>query len=130
MPLREEFERNGKWLFRWRSYLPVLIYALVFAALARASWWASETPAFIPKPYRWRRSELPFSMRTVLRREYSAVFAIGASFAVIDIVENFVVGGELRLDPLEAGVFGVAAVCYAVLLSVKRRTRLLHVDGR
>jgi len=25
MPLHEEFERSGNWLFRWRSYLPVLL---------------------------------------------------------------------------------------------------------
>ncbi|HET7321688.1 MAG TPA: isoprenylcysteine carboxylmethyltransferase family protein, partial [Longimicrobiaceae bacterium] len=28
MPLREDFERSGLWLFRWRSYLPVLFLLL------------------------------------------------------------------------------------------------------
>ncbi|HET8656694.1 MAG TPA: isoprenylcysteine carboxylmethyltransferase family protein [Longimicrobiaceae bacterium] len=28
MPLREDFERSGLWLFRWRSYLPVVILLL------------------------------------------------------------------------------------------------------
>lgn len=31
MPLREDFERSGNWLFRWRSFLPVI--ALVAFAL-------------------------------------------------------------------------------------------------
>ena len=25
MPLREEFAASGQWLFRWRSYLPVVL---------------------------------------------------------------------------------------------------------
>ncbi len=33
MALREEFERTGNWLFRWRSYLPLLMAGLVLAAL-------------------------------------------------------------------------------------------------
>ncbi len=34
MPLIEEFERSGNWLFRWRSYLPMLFLPLVFLAVA------------------------------------------------------------------------------------------------
>jgi protein-S-isoprenylcysteine O-methyltransferase Ste14 len=33
MALREDFERQGNWLFRWRSYLPLLIIPLFFIAL-------------------------------------------------------------------------------------------------
>jgi protein-S-isoprenylcysteine O-methyltransferase Ste14 len=32
MPLREEFERTGNWLFRWRSYLPIVLAACLLAA--------------------------------------------------------------------------------------------------
>lgn len=30
MPLREEFEQQGTWLFRWRSFLPLLLLPFVF----------------------------------------------------------------------------------------------------
>jgi protein-S-isoprenylcysteine O-methyltransferase Ste14 len=33
MALREEFERTGNWLFRWRSYLPLLLIGLFLPAL-------------------------------------------------------------------------------------------------
>jgi len=33
MPLREEFESSGNWLFRWRSYLPLLMLSLTVIAL-------------------------------------------------------------------------------------------------
>jgi protein-S-isoprenylcysteine O-methyltransferase Ste14 len=33
MPLIEELEASGRWLFRWRSYLPLVMLALLFASL-------------------------------------------------------------------------------------------------
>ncbi len=33
MPLREEFETTGKWLFRWRSYLPIVLIILIFPGI-------------------------------------------------------------------------------------------------
>lgn len=33
MTLREEFERSGNWLFRWRSYLPLIVIAIFLLAL-------------------------------------------------------------------------------------------------
>lgn len=35
MPLLEEFERSGAWLFRCRSYLPLLFLPLIILAVAR-----------------------------------------------------------------------------------------------
>ena len=33
MALREEMEATGNWLFRWRSYLPLALLALLLAGL-------------------------------------------------------------------------------------------------
>ena len=33
MALREEYEKIGNWLFRWRSYLPLLVLGLAFIAM-------------------------------------------------------------------------------------------------
>lgn len=38
MALREEFEQVGQWLFRWRSYLPLLMFGLVLLALRHFSY--------------------------------------------------------------------------------------------
>lgn len=32
--LRDEFEREGNWLFRWRSYVPLLLAVVLFSALS------------------------------------------------------------------------------------------------
>ena len=34
MPLLEELEASGNWLFRWRSYLPLIFTVAIFAALS------------------------------------------------------------------------------------------------
>lgn len=33
MPLREDFESTGSWLFRWRSYLPLIVIGIFLLAL-------------------------------------------------------------------------------------------------
>lgn len=38
MALIEEFQNQGKWLFRWRSYLPLMLLALLGAAFKQSEW--------------------------------------------------------------------------------------------
>ena len=33
MEIQEEFEKTGKWLFRWRSYLPLALIPLFLLAM-------------------------------------------------------------------------------------------------
>ena len=33
MPMIEEFAKSGNWLFRWRSYLPLLLLAIILSSL-------------------------------------------------------------------------------------------------
>jgi hypothetical protein len=33
MALKEEFERVGNWLFRWRSYLPLLLAGIILTGM-------------------------------------------------------------------------------------------------
>ena len=35
MAMREEFETSGAWLFRWRSYVPLLLLALLLWVVHR-----------------------------------------------------------------------------------------------
>jgi protein-S-isoprenylcysteine O-methyltransferase Ste14 len=92
--------------------------------------WASATPAFLPRFACWRRPELPFSRRSVLKREYSGVFAMVACFAVLDTIGETRVRGELAVDPFWATLFIATLVLYVTLIAVKRHTRLLKVPGR
>lgn len=251
MALREEIERSGNWLFRWRSYLPLLLFvpvllglrhftypegrheldlaweavclAVSLAGLAvrvvtightpagtsgrntgegqvaatlnttglyslvrhplylgnylmwlgvalfpRAAWvalavsaafwlyyerimfaeeeflrrrfgaafeaWAARTPAFLPRPFgaraAWVSPALPFSWRNVLRREYSGLFGLIASFTLCEVVGDAAVQGRLHADAVWVALFGASAAAYVTLRFLKRRTGVLHVAGR
>jgi hypothetical protein len=60
--------------------------------------WAASTPAFFPNFKQWRAPELAFSLRNVLRREYSALCGILTAFAVLELVEHLVIERTLKLD--------------------------------
>lgn len=47
MALREEFTKQGDWLFRWRSYLPLLLLPLAGLALLESA----QTPLMFGYPY-------------------------------------------------------------------------------
>jgi len=249
MALREELEKQGNWLFRWRSYLPLLIVPLFFIALyssasvtledsepARKYWevfcfvlsvlgfaircttvafvpsgtsgrntkeqiasvlnttgiysvvrhplylgnliiilglllyirvwwfamvgalmfwiyyeriafaeeeflrrkfgdayvdWADKTPAFLPRYANWNRPNLTFSLRKVLKREYSGFFAIIASFTCLNILEGiFINARNPRIDPGWVVLFCVGLIIYLTLRTLKKKTRILDVPGR
>lgn len=92
--------------------------------------WAWRTPVFFPDPRLWRRPALPYCWRTVLRREYSVVLLVGAIFFVIDVLERLLVEQRLGIDGRWLAVLMAAFSIYAVLRTLKKRTRLLHVAGR
>jgi protein-S-isoprenylcysteine O-methyltransferase Ste14 len=52
--------------------------------------WAARTPAFLPRWSLWRPSALPFSLRNVLKQEYSGLFALAVGFVFADWVDDYV----------------------------------------
>jgi protein-S-isoprenylcysteine O-methyltransferase Ste14 len=92
--------------------------------------WAARTPVFFPVLTQWRSPELPFALRTVLRREYSGLFGAAAAFAVVDLVREHATRGYWTLDPLWQSTLAVSAAGYVLLRLLKHRTRWLRVEGR
>lgn len=96
--------------------------------------WAALTPTFVPRPHRWPRDwrppALPFSARTVLRREYTGVFALVATFTLLELVGDSLTAGRPALALAWMDAFVATAIAYVLLRLLKRRTRLLHVAGR
>lgn len=92
--------------------------------------WAHATPAFWPDLRKWRRPSLPFSFRSVLQKESSALPAVVSSFTFLDIVGDLAVERKLELDLGWGIAFSVALVVYLILRFLRKWTRLLHVEGR
>jgi len=92
--------------------------------------WANPTPAFLPRFTGWKRPELPFSLRTVLRREYPGLFGICASFFALEAYQRVAIQGQWRPNPLWTGIFLTGLVVFVALRTLKRKTTLLMVEGR
>jgi len=243
MPLKEEMERQGNWLFRWRSYLPLallplLAWALVDAGFARqtsAPWdlvslgvaslgflvriltvgcvpagtsgrnvarqvayqlnstgiystvrhplylgnffmatgvilflrspwftvvfalvywmyyerimfaeeeylrgryrqayvrWASRIPAIIPSFRHYVPAVLPFSLRTVLRREYPGLLGLATAFTALAAIRSVLSQGKLDPGPGWVFFFGTSVLLALVLRTLKHRTSYLSLAGR
>lgn len=100
--------------------------------------WAARTPTFWPSPRtvaealtgRWARPGLPFSARNVLKREYSGVLAVAVLFALVDVLGGWIAEHRASLDQFGASVLAVGAFVYVLLRTLKRRTRVLDIEGR
>lgn len=92
--------------------------------------WAEKTPAFLPDIRNWKQPSIPFSFRNVLKREYTGFFIITASFFFLDIMTDFFTEGKLGLDLGWLILFTVGLIIYLALRTLKKKTKILDVDGR
>lgn len=85
--------------------------------------WADRTPAFLPKLSLWRKSSVPFSWRLAAEREYSGMFAIVATFTLLDVARGWFERGWVRLELPWAVFFGVGTLLYLYLRNAKKAAR-------
>ncbi len=92
--------------------------------------WANGLPAFLPNLKLYKPSIIPFSFKTVLRREYSGVLASVVGFVFVEVLRGYFSVGEWFIS--NGFLFGlVAAVFLALLLrTLKHHTGLLAEEGR
>lgn len=94
--------------------------------------WAARTPAFVPDWRGFRPASLAFCVRTAIRREYQTIAATAIAFCVVDYAEDLVWRGPTGMlwEP-ETTALAVAASVFALSVRwLRKRTRLLHVEGR
>lgn len=90
----------------------------------------NRTPAFIPDFSKWQPPVLSFSLRNVLKREYPGLFGVVVAFTVLEFVGNYIVKGSVVFDPVWTAMFIFGLLVYITLRTLKKKTRLLHVEGR
>jgi len=88
--------------------------------------WAEQTPTFLPKCKNWKKVNLPFSFRTVLKREYSGFFAIIVYFTSMKVARALFSEGKLELDLAWATLFIIGLIIYLTLRTLKRKTKILN----
>ena len=92
--------------------------------------WAKNVPAFIPKFQKWQGANLSFSLRNVLKREYSGLLATVISFAFINMLKNYFYTQQIYLDTFWLVVLAVGASLAIILRTIKKTTNWLEVAGR
>jgi protein-S-isoprenylcysteine O-methyltransferase Ste14 len=92
--------------------------------------WSLTAPAFWPSYKNKVKSEIPFSMKTILRREYSGVTATIIGFLFVDFLRVWFVSGEVQWKGSHLVVLIFALAITFVLRSLKHYTKILHEDDR
>lgn len=98
--------------------------------------WSKQVPAFLPKFSQFEKGDIPFSFRSVLRREYAGVFSMVLCFTIVDYFRWFLmgyffhvcVGSWCRPSLIVLAVF---LVIMLVLRTLKHHSKLLErQEGR
>lgn len=93
--------------------------------------WTDTVPAFIPSFKIASKSIVPFSIKTILRREYAGIFATVFGFAFVDYLRFYLIddlnGPMLRLSLHALVLTGVLTL---VLRTLKHNTKILSEEGR
>lgn len=92
--------------------------------------WAGKTPAFMPAFSTWKDAKLTFSFKNVLMREFYGLFAVAISFAYINFLKNYIELEQWYVDPIWQITVLITFVIFIVLRTIKKKTKLLHVEGR
>jgi protein-S-isoprenylcysteine O-methyltransferase Ste14 len=92
--------------------------------------WASNLPAFIPKFSQFKKSDIPFSVISVLRREYSGVLATVIGFVFVLLLRNFFEGNNTLVSDSWLIAIAITTLVSLFLRTLKRSTSLLDEEGR
>jgi hypothetical protein len=100
--------------------------------------WSRKVPAFLPAFRQFEKSEIPFSLKTILRREYSGVFAMTLIYTIIDYITAFkfealTITDRFPFIPLRISFYVLIMMLFVMLTlrTMKHHTKILdRVEGR
>lgn len=92
--------------------------------------WSMKVPAFWPSFKNYEKNDIKFSMKTILRREYSGVTATILGFLFVDFFRDLFLTGELTFRWYYIYVLVGALLISLILRTLKHNTRILHEDDR
>lgn len=89
--------------------------------------WAAKTPAFIPNFKQWQKSELTFSIKDVIKREFNGLTAIAITFTYLNFAKNYFYYNEYTLDTFWTYLLIVCVVLFIIIRFLKKKTKVLNV---
>jgi protein-S-isoprenylcysteine O-methyltransferase Ste14 len=92
--------------------------------------WSEAVNAVIPDFRKYKSPGLPFSLRTVLRREYNSFINIFVVFAMLDLVRNYLLKEKISITPSWGYMLAGSALVWLLLRLIHKNTSWLTVAGR
>ena len=92
--------------------------------------WASSLPAFFPNLKLYKSSIIPFSFKSVLRREYSGVLATVIGFVFVELIRGYFSNGEWFISQSFLCLLIIVSLVALFLRTLKHHTDLLSEEGR
>lgn len=92
--------------------------------------WSLKVPAFIPGFKNKVKSDIPFSFKTTLRREYSGITATIIGFVFVDFLRVWFTNGEVQWKTGHLITLIVAFSITLILRTLKHNTTILQEEDR
>lgn len=92
--------------------------------------WSNSTPAFFPSFKFFKKSSIQFSVKSVLRREYSGVLATVIGFVFVDVVRLYISNNNISISSNILQILIVTSIIVFILRSLKHYTNILEEKDR
>ena len=92
--------------------------------------WASVTPVLFPKFSHYKKAELPFCWKNVIRKEYQTIFAFICALLAMEIFSDLIIRQRFELDLAWKIIFLTSCLFYLTIRIITKKTNLLHTSGR
>jgi hypothetical protein len=92
--------------------------------------WSMKVPAFWPGFKNYEKTSIPFSMKTIMRREYSGVTATILGFVFIDFFRDWFSSGQVQFKLSYAIVIFIALLISLIFRTLKHNTKILFEEDR
>ncbi|MCX6334822.1 MAG: isoprenylcysteine carboxylmethyltransferase family protein [Bacteroidia bacterium] len=92
--------------------------------------YSEKVKAFFPFHVKFIPTNLSFSLRNVLKREYNSFFNVFVVFAVLDLTRNFFLSERISMTKIWMWMLIGAAIIWFIVRSMRKYTRWLEVEGR
>lgn len=92
--------------------------------------WSMKVPPFWPSMKNHIKSDIPFSMKTILRREYSGISATIIGFVFVAFLRDWFTSGEPQFKMVYGIILLAALLLSFILRTLKHKTKLLYEADR
>ncbi len=92
--------------------------------------WSEKVKAVIPRFSYFKKPEMTFSLKSVLKREYNSFVNIFLIFLTLDIFRNYFLSGRIYVTRMWLLISLPAGFIWLILWIIHKKTSLLDSEGR